>query len=305
MIRFADTRSMTRQVLIQNPSIILYPLFALLVGYGAQTCAALLASTHNPFFLGIAILLLGVGILVGLTAFTYPIFRSGYAVAKELDRPTHLNWNSWGAAFGLAIPWVAAIFIHLLIAFLLSFCFVFPTFIYLILLWPIFPLIFGPRFDVKTCFSLTKQLISKATSWVIGLGFLIFAILVGAFLVLQGMLPALNIFLVIQDHKEAIMATNIIISLSLTYIVILAFLYPTIVALMLADDVYEPCFNVKTPTVPERPIDIYDEDAATVALAAINVSPQIAAKIQQLADLRAKGILSEEEFIRERAALRH
>jgi hypothetical protein len=305
MIRFADTSSMTRQVLKQNPSIILYPLFALLVAYGAQACAALLASTQNPFFSGIAILLLGVGILVGLTAFTYPIFRSGYAVAKELGRPTHLNWNSWSAAFGLAIPWVAAVFVHLLTAFLLSFCFVFPTVIYLILLWPIFPLIFGPRFDVKTCFSLTKQLISKATSWVIGLGFLIFAILVGAFLVLQGMLPALNIFLVIQDHKEAIMATNMIISISLTYIVILAFLYPTIVALMLADDVYEPCFNVKTPTVPERPIDIYDENAATVALAAISVSPQNAAKIQQLADLRAKGILSEEEFIRERAALRH
>jgi len=61
--------------------------------------------------------------------------------------------------------------------------------------------------------------------------------------------------------------------------------------------------HVKSPTAPRHPADLYDENAATVALAAVQVSPDVAAKIQQIADLRAKGILSEAEFLRERAAL--
>mgnify|MGYP001105481868 CR=1 FL=1 len=94
MIRFSDTKSMTKEVLKKSPSIAVYPLLAVLGGHALKIGTVLLFSGgDNPFFAVITILILGVGVIVGLTAFTYPMFRIGYAVANELGRPTHLSWS--------------------------------------------------------------------------------------------------------------------------------------------------------------------------------------------------------------------
>lgn len=304
MVHFSDTWAMTKTVLRRNPSIAVYPLLAMIGGHGLKLGGILLPMTDNPFLAVIGILFLGVGVIVGLTSFTYPMFRIGYVIANELGRPTHLHWNSWSASFGLTIPWVAALAFHLAIGLLLSFCFVLPTFIYFILAWPIFPLIFGPRFDMATSFSLTKEMLSKATIWVVCLGVLILVGVGAALFALMFVGPLVNVFFFSKGSTTAIWVAHYSGSIVLNGILVLALIYLTVVVLMIAEDIHEPCFNVKSPTAPRLPADLYDENAATVALAAVQVSPDVAAKIQQLADLRAKGILSEAEFLRERAALR-
>jgi hypothetical protein len=306
MVRFSDTLKMTGTALRRNPSVVVYPFFAVLM------CSVLQALSMHPSLQSgrlenafSAVLLIS-GMCLAATAFTYPIIRLGYTVANELNRPTNVSWNPWIAAFALAIPGIATTILFMLSAGLWAFCLVIPGLLHVWLLWPFFPLVFGPRFDFPTAFSLVKKLVKESPVWVGSLGLVTSIVMLGTYILHVLAIPRLGVAL-IEMHMgaEIVAVVKVLSSTALAEVTVLTCLHPIIVALMLAEDLHEPIFNAAYEAERRQDdleeLDDYFEESVLPTLAA---SPDLDAKIESLRDLYDRGIISEDQFNSELEALR-
>ncbi len=303
MVRFSDTLAMTGRVLRGHPSIVVYPFFALILNAALQELAMLPMLESGRLEEFVSELLVVAGMYWVSTAFTYPIFQIGYGVANDLNRPTNLSWNPWLATFGLAILWIPLASLYVTVGVFSTLCLVVPGVLYFSLLWPFFPLAFGPRFTLSTSLSLVKRLIKDSPLWLGSLGFVASLVIFATYALQVLALPTLGVDL--QMTAEVLAGAKVLLGATLSEIAVLASIYPIIAALMLAEDLHDPIFNAAYEAERRQDdleeLNDYFEESVLPTLAA---SPDLDAKIESLRDLYDRGIISEDQFNSELEALR-
>ncbi len=300
MVRFSDTFAMTGRVLRRRPSIVLYPFFALLLNAALQELAGLPALQSGRLEESVSKLFIIAAMYCASTAFTYPILQIGYGVAKDLNRPTHVSWNPWIASFGLAFLWIPLLSMYVTVGVFSTMCLVVPGVLYFSLLWPVFPLVFGPRFTLSTALSLAKKLIKESPLWLGSLGFVASLVVFTTYCVQVLAVPTLGVDFNLKMPVELLVVVKVLLGATLSEIGVLACIYPMIVALMLAEDLHDPIFNAEYEAERRQDdleeLDDYFEDSV---LPALMPSPDHDAKVENLRNLYARGIISADEFNRE------